>query len=144
MGMTYQSTVVPVDVDTAWSVLRNFHDLTWAPNVITKLEPVGDKRSHEVGAKRVLNDLFQETLIEFDDDARRLRYSIDDAPGTPASAENVQNYIGTLQLAPVTEGGGTFVEWYSEWDGNDEECQTFCTPIYRALLGDLNKHFGAG
>ena len=35
---------------------------------------------HKLSAKRVLNGAFHETLLALDDDARVIRYSIDDGP----------------------------------------------------------------
>ena len=136
MGKTYQSVALTAPVDTVWQALRNFHDMSWSKNVVTTLEIVGDRRSDQVGAKRVLNDAFQETLIELSDADRSLRYSIDDGP-SPVSKSDVQHYVGTIQVRPITEGGGTFVEWSSTWDAKDGAAQDFCHGIYVALLADL-------
>ena len=60
MGLTYRSTVINASADTVWNAIKNFHDLSWAPNVIEKVEVVGDTAGGDVGAKRVLNDAFHE------------------------------------------------------------------------------------
>ena len=139
MGQTYQSIVVNAPADQVWEKLRHFHDMSWAPDVITKLDVVGDKQGDQPGAKRILNDAFHETLHAFDGDNRELTYSIDDGP-SPVSANEVSNYEGHIRVRPVTESAeGTFVEWYSHWNGKGPEAEEFCHGIYAGLLGQLKK-----
>jgi hypothetical protein len=138
MGQTYQSVIINAPADKVWKAIRNFHDMSWSPNVITKLDVVGDHKSDQPGAGRVLNDAFHETLLEIKDGERSFSYSIDDGP-SPLSKSEVGNYIGRVAVRPVTEGGGSFVEWSSRWEQNDEPVHEFCHGIYVALLGDMKK-----
>lgn len=138
MGQTYQSIVINAPAEKVWSAIRNFHDLSWAPNVITRVDVVGSQKGDEVGAGRVLNDAFRETLREMNDDASGFAYSIDDGPSSVSKAD-VSNYVGRVSVRPVTEGGGTFVEWSSVWERNDEATAEFCHGIYVALLADMKK-----
>jgi len=141
MGKTYQSIVVNAPVDKVWHALRNFHDLSWASDVITKLDVKGDKQSDQIGTSRVLNDAFHETLVDLNDLTHTLSYSIDDGP-SPLSRDEVRNYYGTVRVSAITEGdGGTFVQWSSRWDQNDAAVHEFCSGIYVALLGCLKDHF---
>jgi len=117
-----------------WDAIRNFHDMSWSPNVITSLEVVGDIGGDQQGAGRVLNGAFHETLLEVNDDDRRVRYSIDDGP-SPLSKTEVSNYVGDLRLSP--DGDGTLVEWSSSWERNDEATAEFSHGIYVALLADM-------
>jgi hypothetical protein len=48
--------------------------------VITSLEPIGDAAGDQLGAKRVLNGAFHETLQGLNDVDRVVTYSIDDGP----------------------------------------------------------------
>jgi hypothetical protein len=138
MGQTYQSIAINAPAEKVWTAIRDFHDLSWAPNVITRVELVGGQKGDEVGAGRVLNDAFRETLREMKDEARSFAYSIDDGP-SPVSKADVRNYVGRVSIRPVTEGGGTFVEWSSAWERNDEATSEFCHSIYVALLADMKK-----
>ena len=141
MGQTYQSVVVRAPVDEVWKALSDFHDASWAPNVVESCEAVGDAGPREVGAQRLLNGVFAETLLTLDDEARTFTYSIDDGP-SPVSKDEVSNYVGRVEVHPVTEGdGGTFVEWSSSWENNDEAAAEFCHGIYVALLGELKNSF---
>lgn len=139
MGKTYQSIVVKASADKVWATLRNFHDLRWAPDVVSSVDVVGEEKGDQPGAKRVINGAFHETLHALDDDNRELSYSIDEGP-SPVSPDEISNYKGHVRVYPVTEGdGGSFVEWYSTWTGNDEAAAEFCHKIYAGLLGQLNK-----
>ena len=138
MGRTYQSIVINAPVEKVWRAIRNFHDMGWAPNVITSLDAVGGKKGTEVGAGRVLNKAFHETLLEVKEDDRTFAYSIDDGP-SPVSKADVSNYVGRVSVRPITEGGGAFVEWSSTWQKNDAPASEFCHGIYVALLGDMKK-----
>lgn len=134
MGKTQQSTTISRSPADVWAKVHDFHDMSWCPNVITDLRTVGDKAGNEVGAKRVLNDAFHETLRELDDDGMTFRYSIDDGP-PPISKDDVSNYFGVLTLTAV--GDSTRVDWNSSWDGSNEESGEFCHQIYLALLADM-------
>ena len=138
MGQTYQSVVINAPVDKVWAAVRNFHDMGWAPNVITRVDIVGSQNGDEVGAERVLNGAFRETLRELNDDDRSFTYSIDDGP-SPVSKADVNNYLGRVSVRPVAEGDGTFVESSSTWKLNDESAAEFCHSIYVALLTDMKK-----
>ncbi len=140
MPSTNQSIVVDAPISDVWARLNNFHDFSWAPNVITKVDKVGNVDSSEAGAKRILNDAFHETLVEIDQDKHMLKYSIDDGP-SPVSKDEVSNYYGIVKLSPATEGNGTLVEWTSSWDSNVEDAVEFCHGIYVALLNELAASF---
>ena len=141
MGKCYNTVIVNAPVEKVWAALRNFHDLSWAKGVIEKLDVVGDLKGDQVGAKRVLNGAFHETLQGLDDLKRTFQYTIDDGPG-PVAKDAVRNYVGTVRVSPVTANNTTFVEWASRYDSpKDSEVGEFCNPIYQALLGALEKHF---
>jgi len=137
MGTTFQEIEINAPVDTVWQTIRNFQDASWAPNVVSDLQAVGDKPGDEPGAGRILNGVFHETLQTLDDDAKIFTYSIDDGP-PPLSKDEMSNYIGRVVVEPAASGG-TRVEWTSSWEQNDGPIQEFCHGIYVALLGDLKK-----
>ena len=132
----YNSIVIDAPVEKVWSAFQNFHDMSAFPNVVEKLDKVGDIPGTDIGAKRVLNGVFRETLTYFNEADKNLRYTIDDGPG-PLEGEKCQGYVGEVRLYPVTENNGTFVVWSSDWDAGGEEVAEFCSPVYHALLNDL-------
>lgn len=136
MLQCYQSILVQAPIQQVWNTVRDFHDMSWASQVIQQCSAVGDLSGTEAGAKRVLNGVFHETLLECNDAEYRIRYSIDDGP-SPVSQAEVKNYVGQVQLRPVTLGDTTFVEWSSSWESASEEARDFCHQIYVALLKAL-------
>ena len=105
------------------------------------MEKVGEAGGSEVGAGRILNGVFHETLTAIDPGQYTLSYSIDDGPDV-VSKDAVSNYIGTIRLLPVTIGGKTFIEWSSEFDSDTPEAVAdFCNPIYAALLDSMVAHY---
>jgi len=138
MGTTHQSIEIEAPADQVWRTIRNFQDLSWAPNVVTNVESVGEKAGDEVGAIRVLNGVFHETLQSLDDEDRTFTYSIDDGP-PPVSKDDVKNYVGRVNVRQADQGDGTVVEWSSAWEDNDEAAAEFCHGIYVALLEEMKK-----
>ena len=140
MGKTYQTAIINAPADKVWKKIRGFHDLSWAPNVVTSCEQAGEKQGDQIGAKRILNGLFHETLVAFSELERSFTYSIDDGP-SPVSKDDVQNYYVSVRLFPVTENDTCFIEWSSSWESKGNDAEEFCHNIYLALLEDLKKTF---
>ncbi len=136
----YNSTVVNAPIEAVWKTLSNFHDLSWAQGVIESTEKVGDAPANQIGARRILNGVFHETLLALNETDHFFAYSIDDGP-EPVSKDCVSGYIGAVRLFPVTDSNDTFVEWSSRWESSQGGVAEFCNPIYTALLDALKKHF---
>ncbi|GJL66892.1 MAG: hypothetical protein NPIRA05_18630 [Nitrospirales bacterium] len=141
MGNCYNSVVVEAPCDKVWGTLRKFHDLSWASGVVTHVDKIGELECDQVGAKRILNGVFHETLVALDDHERTFMYRIDDGPG-PVAKDAIKNYIGAVRVLPVTESNAAFVEWQSSYESPDDAAVgELCNPIYQALLLALKKHF---
>lgn len=136
MGSTFQEIEIGAPIDAVWKAIRDFHDMSWAPNVITSVDVVGNKPGDKRGAGRVLNGAFHETLRTLDDMGKTFTYSIDDGP-SPVSKDEVSNYIGRVLVEHMATG--TRVEWSSTWKENDEAAQKFCHAIYVAMLNDMKQ-----
>lgn len=143
MPSTYRSTVIAAPVELVWGTVRDFHGLTWAPAVITECQSIGDRKGDQVGAGRLLNRAFRETLLTLDDGGRTMRYSLDDAP-SPVSPEEVQDFVAEVRVRPVTDSGRTFVEWSASWQAADDAACEFASEIYAALLGELGRALSPG
>ena len=134
----HNSVVVNAPIADVWNTIRDFSNTKWAPNVVTSHENIGEKQGDQPGAKRVLNDAFHETLHSIDDINYTFSYTIDEGPAAVAKAVN---YIGTVQLHPITESNTTLVVWITKWDHSEGGVAEFCNPIYQALLSDLKGQF---
>jgi hypothetical protein len=141
MGNCYNSAVINASIDTVWDTIKDFHTLSWGDLVVSKVDKVGDIAGTKVGAQRILNDAFHETLQSIDNDNYSFTYSIDDGPG-PVAKEAVDNYIGTVKLTPITDTNQTFIEWTSRFESDDESTVAdFCNPIYAGVLASLKSKF---
>ena len=136
----YNSIVINASADDVWNILKDFHDLSWSKNVVAKVDIVGDKASNEIGAKRILNDAFHETLRSLDNEGKTFTYSIDDGPG-PVSKDAVVGYIGEVTVFSVTADNSSFVLWTSKWASEEGGVADFCNPVYHGFLQDLKSHF---
>jgi hypothetical protein len=137
----YNSVVIDAPADKVWELLKDFHDLSWSKNVITKVDVIGNKLSNEIGAKRILNEAFHETLLSLDNGEKRFTYSIDDGPDA-VSKDNVEGYVGEVSVFSVSDNDTSFVLWTSQWEATKEDgVADFCNPVYHALLQDLKSHF---
>src|SRR5688500_12777355 len=115
MLKVYNSIIVPAPIEQVWSRICDFHDFSWAPSMITSCEKVGEGNGCSVGARRLLNGIFLDTLIAYSVIDRRIMYSLDDGP-SPVSSSEIQDYVGNLHLLPVTADNTTFVEWSGMWE----------------------------
>lgn len=137
MGKCYNRIEIRVPINEVWDTIKDFHDISWAPNVVMSVTKVGDKNGNEIGAKRILNDAFHETLTVLDPKNFTFSYSIDDGPG-PVASDAVSNYIGTVKL--TLSDVGCVVEWSSTFlSENEGEVADFCNPIYMALLNSISE-----
>ncbi|MBW2223557.1 MAG: SRPBCC family protein [Deltaproteobacteria bacterium] len=127
MGKCHHSAVISAPVEEVWQLLRNFHDLSWTAAIET-LEPVGDARGDQVGARRLLNGAISETLRSLND----LELSKDD----------LKFYYGTVSVLPVTDENASFVSWITRFESKDDAVtQEFCDPFYSTFLAHLKARF---
>jgi hypothetical protein len=143
MPRPYASGVVPASADEVWATIRDFNGMpSWHPGIAESSLDSGGSGT-EVGAVRRLalagGGAVVERLICLDDEARSCTYQILES-GFP-----VRRYISTFRVAPVTDTGHSFVEWWSEFDadGADEENLTgvFANGVYGGGITALQKRF---
>ena len=138
MPSCYQSRVINVPIEKVWDTIKDFHDLSWCPSIVTSCDKIGELSGNEVGAKRLLNNVFEEKLLSVDTVRYTFSYSIDEAPESPVSSKEVSNYVGVVTLLPITQTDETFIEWKSSWESNSIEGEEFCHTLYVAMMADLN------
>lgn len=142
MPKVYNSIIVPARVEAVWSRVCDFHDFSWAPSLVTSCEKIGPGDGYSIGARRLLNGVFLDTLIAYSSIGRRMMYSMDEGP-SPVSSSEIQDYVGNLHLLPVTADSTTFVEWSATWESKNADMVGYMDEVYRALLMDLATGFGA-
>ncbi|KIO48408.1 SRPBCC family protein [Nitrosospira sp. NpAV] len=142
MSKVYNSIIVSAPIDRVWSRVCDFHDFSWAPSVIISCEKVGKGDGYTVGARRLLNGLFLDTLIAYSAIEKRMMYSMDEGP-SPVSSREIHEYVGNLHLLPLTADDTTFVEWSGSWESGTPAAVEYMNKVYRSLLRDLAVEFGA-
>lgn len=144
MPRPYASAVIDAPVDQVWSFVRDFGNLDeWLPAVAT-CEIEGGRSADAVGCVRRLSlqdgSVVRERLLVLDDPDHAYTYEFLE------SAFPVRSYRSTLRLAPVTDSGRTFAEWWAWYDAEakDEETmtKTFADGVYATGLKELQKRFG--
>jgi hypothetical protein len=142
MPRPHSSAVIPASADEVWSLVRDFDGLPgWHPAIAQSSLDSGSPA--EVGSVRrlVLGDggVVVERLLTLDDTDRSYTYLILKSPFP------VRRYLSTIRVAPVTDTGQAFVEWWSEYDadGSDESGlnDLFAAGVYGAGLAALQQRF---
>lgn len=142
MPRPYASGVVAAPADKVWEVLRVFNGLPSFLPAIAKSELV-EGGEGQIGAVRRLTladggEPFDEKLIAMDDADRTYTYAF-----TGANPFGVRRYVSTVRVAPVTDTGEAFVEWWSEYDADgdreEELTRTFGQGVYAAGIDSLRR-----
>lgn len=143
MPRPYASAVVPASADEVWALVRDFDGLAdWIPAIASSSLDSGT--AAEVGAVRRLTlgdgGVVVERLLALDDLARRYTYEITESPFA------VRRYLSTIRVAPVTDTGHAFVEWWTEYDAEaadePELDRLFGDGVFGAGLASLRKRYG--
>ena len=138
MGTTYNSTVVDAPIEKVWATVRNFYDLAWTQMNLT-VKAVNDLKPDQIGASRIINDVFHETLTDLNDFERSFAYHMTDGPDAVAK-DKVKSFYGKLQLFAITDEDKTYALWTTTYDAPDNSAVgEFVNPIYQAALKGLKK-----
>ncbi|MFC4272615.1 SRPBCC family protein [Sneathiella chungangensis] len=144
MARVYTSTVIAAPADRVWSVVRDFNALpAWTDFVVDSRIEEG-LPSDKIGCVRAfrLEDggFIREKLLALSDFDYSCSYAILESP------MGVENYIATLRLIPVTDGGQTFAEWSAEFDcapeREDELVEQIATNVFLGGLTSLKSRLG--
>jgi hypothetical protein len=145
MPRPYASGVVPGSVEEVWTLVRDFNGMpAWHPGIEKSSLDSGGSGT-EVGAVRRLTlgggGVVVERLLTLDDLSYTFTYQILESPFA------VRRYISTCRMAPVTDSGHTFIEWWSDYDSEaaDEEelTKTFAGGVYGGGIKALQERFGS-
>ena len=146
MAKSYASTVVDASAEDVWARIRDFNGLaTWHGGVVATSEIEDGKAGDQVGAVRsfTLADgtNLRERLLAHSDLERSYTYSALKAPF------DVDNYQATMRVTPVTDGGTSFVEWWTTFDcDRDRQAHWvgfFASALFQGGLDALKAHFGS-
>lgn len=143
MPKPYASTTINAPADDVWGFVRDFANLAeWHPG-IGDSEVEQSQPADKVGCVRRLTlrdgGVVRERLLALDDVDRCYTYEFVDSPFP------VRSYRSTIRVAPVTDSGQTFLEWWAWYDADakDEEqmTKTFAEDNYAVALAELSGLF---
>ncbi len=146
MVAIFRSAVLDAPVDTVWRVLRDFNShYLWHPQVaVSEIENGGAADQPGCVRRFRLRDgsELREQLIALSDREYRFTYCILDAP-IP-----LIDYVATVSLRPVTDGGRTFWEWRSNFrtppGREDELARLVAHDIYDGGFAGLRAFLARG
>ena len=128
---------IPASADAVWGLLRDFGGVTRYSPQIESCTVEGEG----VGAVRTLTlpggASLKERLEAFDDDGRRLEYSITEGPLPLA------NYLATIQV--TEDGRGCQIEWSSTFQPKgiaEDQASGLVEGIYRGGIKGIKKTLG--
>jgi hypothetical protein len=135
MPDVHASLVIDAPIAQVWEQIKDFHDFSWAPGIVTSCVDVGDTPGNTPGAKRLINDALVDRLLEYDAGTHGYKYSIEEAP-SPVSPSEVSNFVGHLRLSPAGDNQ-TLAEYSGSWEAQDDAAVEFMDGIYSGLLKEL-------
>jgi len=140
----YVSTVIDASADTVWARIRDFNGLPlWHPAIAdSRIE--NNEPPDRVGCIRHFHTrdggTIRERLLALSDYDFTCTYEILESP------MGVSDYVATLKLTPVTDGGRCFAEWSAEFDcaeGREHELTaTIGDGVFQGGFDALKRHFG--
>ncbi len=139
MAKAYYSTVLPHSAADVWSTIRAFDHYAWA-GVPSETVIEAGKAGDQVGAVRRIdlgdNTIRRQILLAHSDVDRSYTYGLCDPPYLP-----LRNFVATIRVVPVVEGGQAFVEWWATFDcaadDHDRWTRYFETEGFAKWLGAL-------
>ncbi|GAA3226918.1 SRPBCC family protein [Pseudonocardia petroleophila] len=133
MTRAFASAVIAAPAEEVWTVVRDFDGLAaWMPAIAASSL---DSRASaaEVGAVRRLTlgdgGTVVERLLVLDDLARSQTYEILESPFP------VRRYVATVRVAPVTDTGHAFVEWWTDFDSEAADAPELVTLFADGVFG---------
>jgi hypothetical protein len=140
----YVSSVIDAAPDNIWARIRDFNGLPlWHPGIADSRIENGEP-ADRVGCIRHFHTRdggkIRERLLALSDYEFSCTYEILESP------MGVADYVATLKLTPVTDGGRSFAEWSAEFEcapGREQELtHSIGTGVFQAGFDALKRHFG--
>lgn len=113
MAKSYYSLVIDRPANRIWEIIRPFDHYAWA-GVPGETVIEDGKRGDQVSAVRRVHTaerIIRQVLLGHSDLERSYTYAFCEPIPFP-----VRNYVATIRVAPVGDGGQAFVEWWASFD----------------------------
>jgi hypothetical protein len=144
MAKSYASTVIDAPADEVWARIRDFNGLpVWHGGMVATSEIEEGKAGDQVSGIRsftLTNGAhLREQLVGHSDEERSYTYNFQKHPF------DVDNYLATIRVTPVTDGDKSFVEWWTTFDCDRDQIghweNFFATEVFQGGFDALKAHF---
>lgn len=144
MPRVFVSTVINAEASAVWERVRDFNGMPkWHPRIRdSRIEDAYP--ADKIGCIRNFHlqsgDMIREQLLGMSDYDLFYSYTMLEGPMP------VSNYLATLRLTPVTDGGRCFAEWSAEFDCDADKATDLMngigTNVFQGGFDALKRHFG--
>ncbi len=144
MARVYVSSVISASTERVWERIRDFNGLPrWHP-LIRESRIENGEPADKVGCVRDFRlqngDRIREKLLGLSDYDLFCTYSILESPMP------LTDYVATIRLTPITDGGHSFIEWSAEFECAVDDAEDLVngigTDVFQAGFDALKRHFG--
>src|SRR5579864_8551127 len=144
MAKIFVSTVISAPADRVWARIRDFNALPLWVAAVAESRIENGEPADKIGCVRDFRlrngDRLREQLLGLSDYEMFCTYSILESP------MEVENYVATLRLTPISDGDSTFVEWTAEFDcAPDREAELIASSgggVFQGGFDALKRAFG--
>lgn len=144
MVKVYSSAIILAPASEVWTIVGDYGGIgSWHPAISEsrlRQGPAGD----EVGACRECDLDGGAKLVERQtarsEEERFYTYAVTESPMP------MKNYVGTIQIRPVTDSGDAFIEWYATFDpepGAEDDLSRMIADVYRTGFESLKTRFAS-
>jgi len=129
MVHVYRSTIIEASRSLVWEVIRDFNALPdWHPAIAdSKIED--GMKSADINCVRNFNlrdgGNIRERLLDYSEAKCLQKYAILESP------MELENYVATIRLFPITDNNYCFAEWFADFD-----CRSTVEHDLTTLVGD--------
>lgn len=143
MPRVYVSSVINAPAAEVWARVRDFNALPrWHPRIRESRIEDG-LPSDKIGCVRDMRlqngDRLREKLLGLSDYDMFYTYSILETP------QPLSDYVATLRVTPITDGGRTFAEWSADFACDeavaDQVEEGLATNVFQGGFDALKRHF---
>jgi hypothetical protein len=144
MARSYASTVIDASADQVWARIRDFNGMpVWHSGMVATCEIEDGKAGDQTGGVRSFTltngEHLRERLLGHSDEERSYTYNFEKKPF------DVDNYLATIRVTPVTDGDRSFVEWWTTFDCDRDKISHwegfFANEVFQGGFDALKGHF---
>jgi hypothetical protein len=132
MLRVYKTPILDAPPDSAWATLRDFMRIAEWHEAVTRVEHIDNGPGDRVGCVRRMEvdggAIMTERLVALSDRDRCYSYELVD------SLVPVRNFVGTVQVVPITRTGQSMLSWTATFDAIEGDVGDPGSSVYLPVL----------